>query len=248
MKNKIELWSGFSKEDRILLASLLDKYRIYEKTGIGQCSHFLNPYQQEFVTKFLDEKKISYKITKCHDLCEQVVVSFGKKESPVTIYWGETEEDITHKDILGTLFSIGFEKETIGDIFLEKGGFYLTNLTRMNSFLEEHLLKIKNTPVTLKKVEKIHLEEKRFQALSLIVSSMRLDQMVSRLAKKSRAGAKELLKEKKVIVNYHVVENPSYLLREGDVLSIRGVGKFKFGKKIKDTKKQKEWIEVWKYQ
>ncbi len=248
MKDKIELWNGFAKEDRILISSILDKYRRYKRTGLPQSSHFLNPYEEKLVTRVLEEKKIPYDLVRCHALCENGVIVFGDQESPITVYWVETDGTVEHRDVLGTLFSIGMEKGTIGDILVEKTGFYLTNLTKMNSFLEENLYQIKKQLVTLKKVPKIELTESHFQEIDLIVSSMRLDQIVSRLSNQSRSMTKKVLQEKKVIVNYREIEDLSYLLKEGDILSIRGVGKFKIQGKKSDTKKQKEIIEVWKYQ
>ena len=47
--------------------------------------------------------------------------------------------------------------------------------------------------------------------------------------------------------NYEFLTNPDYKLKENDAFSIKKVGKYKFGKIIKNTKKNKIIVEVCKY-
>ncbi len=246
-KEKTKLWSGYTKEEKILVANILDKARIFERTGVIQYSNFLDPYQSMIVKRALEEKNIDYQMIRLDERCEQTVFLFGTNFSPVTIYRGTFEESLCHSDILGTLFSIGFNRELIGDIFVEENCFYLTNLERMNSFLEEHLYKIKHQIISLERVESIFLEKEPYQKISLIISSYRMDHIVSLLSKKSRAQSLEMLKRKEVVLNYQEVTNGAVQIKEGDVFSIRHVGKFRLGPTLKSTRKQKRVVEIWKY-
>lgn len=242
-----KLWDGYTKEEKILVANILDKAEKYKCTGVVQYSNFLDPYQSMIVKRALEERNIDYQMIRVDECCEQTVFLFGTDLFPVTIYRGTFSEPLYHSDILGTLFSIGLERNLIGDIFVEEGCFYLTNLERMNSFLENHLYKIKHQVISLEKVEKITLEKEKYQKISLIISSYRLDHIISLISKKSRSQSLEILKKKDVILNYQVVTDGTIQLKEGDIFSIRHIGKFRFGSTLKSTKKQKMVVEIWKY-
>lgn len=245
--DKSKLWDGYKKEDKILIASVLDKYQKFIRSGKSQHTSFLNPHEFNIVKKTLEERKIEYQIIQKHEECEQKVIVFGNDTGPVTIYWYKFIEPLKHSDVLGTLFSIGYEKDMIGDIFIEEDGFYLTNLSRLNQFLEENLYQIKNQIITLEKKDEIILKKERYEPISLIVSSRRLDQIISGLAKTSRKESNDLITKGNVILNYQEKTTGTTLLKEGDIISIRRVGKFRLSKVLGTTRKEKEVLEFLKY-
>ena len=51
----------------------------------------------------------------------------------------------------------------------------------------------------------------------------------------------------KIILNVSVLTNKSYQLKDGDIFSIRGFGKFKYVGIIKKTKKDNLVLKVLKY-
>ena len=246
-KNEIKVWDGYRKNEKILISNILEKALRFERTNQAQSSNFLNPYEFSLVKKELDDRKILYQVVVPNSMCEEKVIMFGEESSPVTIYLGSFKEKITHSDILGTLFSIGYEHGLIGDIFVEDGYFYLTNLTRMNSFLEENLYKIKNQIVSLEKVETMALKKNHYQEIHLTISSYRLDHFVSILSKTSRSIGIDILKRGDVILNYQEVHRGEIQLKEKDILSIRHVGKFRLIQEVTQTKKGKKVVKVWKY-
>jgi len=236
----------YNKEDKILLANVLDKYKAYEKNGISTYTNFLNMGQARLVSNFLDNKKISYSIFKPYPFLEKVIIYFGEYEDFVTFYKASIN-DITHSQILGTLFSLGFDEGLIGDIFVEDGYFYYTNLTRMNSFLESNLMMIKGELIKPVKTDEIVLNKKHFEDYTILVSSMRLDSVVSRIISKSRNQVNDLILDKMVLLNYAEVNKTNILLKEGDILSIRRFGKYKIGKVVGTTKKDNMVLEIIKY-
>lgn len=245
---KINLWSGYKKSEKILISNAIDKYKIFLKTGKGQSTNFLNPYEVNLVTRVLDYENIPYQVIFLNECCEKSVLIFGSDINPITIYKCSFRGNITHSDILGTLFSIGYEPEIIGDIFVEDGYFYLTNLTRLNQFLEENFYQVRHELITLTKVDQIVLVRERFSKFSLIISSRRIDHIVSLLSKCSRGESLKLIEHGDVFLNYQEVKSGTMQLVEGDIFSIRRVGKFKLSRFLKNTKKQKEVVEILKYQ
>lgn len=237
----------FEKNDRILIANVLDKYKSYVKSGKNTCTNFLNNEQLKMITKYLDHKKIPYSIYEPYSFLEKKIISFGKYNNFITFYKVNINSDIKHSNILGTLFSLGLDESLIGDIFVEDGYFYYTNLTRMNSFLETNLVLIKNQVVTLEKVDEILLTKNHLEKTSILVSSMRIDNVISKITSKSRNQVNKMLIDKLVLLNYKEINSNSILLKEGDILSIRKFGKYKIGEKIGFTKKDNIVLEISKY-
>lgn len=237
----------FSKENKILIGNILDKYNKYNETGINTYSNFLNQAELSIITKYLDARKIKYNVYPEYDFLEKKIIVFGEYLDYITFYKVEIPSDIKHSNILGTLFSLGLDNDMIGDIYVEDGYFYLTNLTRMNKFLEQEFLSIKGCPIKLKEVEEIVLEKDHFLEFNVVVNSYRLDNIVSKITNKSRSIITEMILNKEIALNYHDISSSNTLLKEDDILSIRHFGKYKIGKMIGQTKKNKNILEIVKY-
>jgi RNA-binding protein YlmH len=79
------------------------------------------------------------------------------------------------------------------------------------------------------------------------VSSLRLDCVVAELACASRSKANEIIRELRVFVNYENEENNSRNLKEGDILTIRGKGKFIIESIVGYTKKNRIILKILQY-
>jgi len=238
--------SYFNKEDKMLLANILDKYRLYQKNGKSTYSNFLNPEKLKLVTNYLNNLKISYSVYQPYPFLEKKIVYFGEYDNFVTFYRVDNV-DVSHAQILGTLFSLGFDDSMIGDIFVENECFYYTNLTRMNSFLESNLVMIKNQLVEFNKTDEIVLSKNHFDAINILVSSMRLDNIISKLISKSRSQVNKMILDGLILLNYHEVKSINTILKEEDILSIRKYGKYKIGSKLGYSKKDNIILEIIKY-
>ena len=234
------------KEDKILVNNVIDKYLKYEKTGINTYTNFLDLRQYKLIEKILKHEKISFNMYKACEECEKLLIYFGNYEDYVTIY-SFKNSDIKHKDVLGTLFSIGYDIDTIGDIFINEDNIYITNLSRLNNFLENSLYSIKNKRVKLEKVNEIILKEDRFISLKIVIPSYRLDVIVSKLAHLSRNDSIKIINNNMVLLNYEEVTNNSRIVNIGDIISIRKVGKFIINKELLVSKKDNYLVEIKKY-
>ena len=234
------------KEDKILVNNVIDKYLKYEKTGINTYTNFLDLRQYKIIEKILKHEKISFNTYKACEECEKLLIYFGNYEDYVTIY-SFKNSDIKHKDVLGTLFSLGYDIDTIGDIFINEDNIYITNLSRLNNFLENSLYSIINKRVKLEKVNEIILKEDRFISLKLVIPSYRLDVIVSKLAHLSRNDSIKIINNNMVLLNYEEVTNNSRIVNIGDIISIRKVGKFIINKELLVSKKDNYLVEIKKY-
>ena len=83
--------------------------------------------------------------------------------------------------------------------------------------------------------------------MSLLVSSLRIDNVISKILNTNRDRVLEIIKNKEVLLNYDILSKNSYILKTNDIFSIRKYGKYKFINIINTTKKNKSVIKVLKY-
>lgn len=165
----------------------------------------------------------------------------------VTFTLGQRDR-ITHRDVLGTLISVGIERDTIGDIYLyeDKAIAYLCNA--VIPLVADTVTKIGGIGVRAEIGVNAPIPERKFQLLRLSVSSLRLDTMVGHLAGHGRNNAVEkYIRPQRVTVNSVVCTDADHRLKAGDKISVRGVGKFVFDEINSEGRKGSLHITVKKY-
>lgn len=164
------------------------------------------------------------------------------KISPVNIKFADK---LTHRDFLGSVIGLGIKRETLGDIIVTENCGFLFCLNTISDFIVENLKKVKHTTVLCEKIK--NLPENAVSKPipeSVIVPSLRIDAVCAGVYNLSRSNAKTLFEQNKIFVNSKICQNSSYILKENDIVSIRGFGKFIYSKIIKETKKTRLVIEV----
>ena len=74
-----------------------------------------------------------------------------------------------------------------------------------------------------------------------------MDNFVSELAKCSRTRAEEIIIEQRVFINSVVVDKNSKKINEGDIITIRGKGRFYIKELLGQTKSGRTIIKVEKF-
>jgi RNA-binding protein YlmH len=87
-----------------------------------------------------------------------------------------------------------------------------------------------------------------YKEVMLSVSSLRIDGVVAKLYQLSRSQSLELFVQQKIFLNGRVMEHNSAIMKQGDVLSVRGFGKSKLGMTQGTSKKGKLMVQVLVYQ
>lgn len=235
------------KEDKFLISRLMDGYQRFFRTGKSFSSPFLDEGKFLFVSRYLTGKKVTYSVYQAHELCGKKVIYFGDYEDFVTSFrFPNVEGAIRHKDVLGSLFALGLAVDVVGDIFVERDFIYFSVLTKVVPLLLQEFKTVSKYTVTLEE-SPVSLKEEHEGVFSISVSSVRIDSVLSRIIPCSRNHSVEYIKNKKVSLFYQEVVDSSLLLEEGDILSVRGVGKFRIGKVLGNSKSGKTILEVIKY-
>lgn len=226
-----------------------DVYKInnaVEKIKTGKNTQFLDGRELKIVTGKL--KKNEYNIYYPYKDSEKVMLYTGKVPK-VKLFKIYTVENIRHQDILGSLFSLNIDSSYFGDIVLFNGYYYVFVSKDLALYIKDNLKMVGNKKVSLEEVDLSVLDnyERKYEEKEIIVSSLRIDNIISGIINTSRKVALDKIKNKEVIVNYDVMNKNSYILKENDIFSIRRYGKYKFVGIVKSTKKNNFIVRYLKY-
>ena len=154
-------------------------------------------------------------------------------------------ENLSHRDYLGALMNLGIERENLGDIFIKGKTGYVFCLERIAGFIMENLSQVRHTHVKLRILEKEEeFVQKEIEEMVIIAASERIDGVISKVYNLSRSQSIEHFRAKKIYINSRLCENNSYQLKQGDVVSVRGYGKFVYNGVGYQTKKGKLSVKV----
>ncbi len=156
-------------------------------------------------------------------------------------------QQLTHRDFLGALLNLGIERKVLGDILVEKNIAYAYVHESMAPFIKEQLVKVKHTYVIVEEETQQIEREPVFLDVSGFVSSFRLDALLSLAFRMSRKESSDYIKMKKVYRNSKLCVSPATLLKEGDIISVRGYGKFIFFEEGNTSKKGRHHVLLKKY-
>lgn len=154
-------------------------------------------------------------------------------------------DNLTHRDFLGSLMGLGIRREVLGDIIIHKNSGYLFCLDTIADYIIENLTQVRHTTVKCELTENIPTDAlPQSENREIIVSSERLDVIVSAIYKKSRSQVLPIFHTEKVFVNGAVKTSPSTTVNVNDKISVRGFGRFVYKGVLRITKKDRLVVGV----
>ncbi len=214
---------------------------------------FLNPTAQAEVSAFAGENVVFFGGA---DFAERKIARFGKEEDvgyteepPIVILkltpkGAKFTRELTHRDYLGAILNLGIERDKIGDIFVNGENAYLVADEKIGDFLIENLGRAGRNTLFVSVCDEVPEEFRpKVERKSVSVQSNRVDAIISRVFNLSREDGSSAVKDGAALVNGKEV-NPSYPLKEGDAVSVKGYGKFIFSGEGGTSKKGKTYIEI----
>lgn len=157
-------------------------------------------------------------------------------------------EELTHRDVLGSLMSLGIERRKLGDILMKGQDAYVFCHDSVREFLTDELRKIRHTDVSVSEAlgEGLDLSP-TLEHCSGVISSNRLDAVVAQMCHLSRSQSSDLIRKGLVFVNSQVTMDSSYGCKPGEILSVRGHGRFRFLQAEDETRKGRVKLEYERY-
>ena len=140
--------------------------------------------------------------------------------------WNARFASVTHRDLLGSLMGLGMTRDCFGDLVAEEDRACVCCLPALAERLPSEWLEAGRAALRVRLLDAPpELPRPSGQTLRDTVPSLRLDAVLSAGLGKSRAAAAELIRRGAVSVNHLPEERTDRLLREGDMLSVRGFGR-----------------------
>ncbi|MGN0528887.1 MAG: YlmH/Sll1252 family protein [Eubacterium sp.] len=154
-------------------------------------------------------------------------------------------DKLSHRDFLGSLMNLGINRNLLGDIAIKDSTGYLFCLSNISQYIIDNLSRIKHTSVKCSIYDGTpDFVNQLPQSEEIIVSSLRADAVTASVYNLSRKSTGELFSLGKVFINSRQTYKDSVLLKNGDVVSVRGYGRFIFEEQIRETKKHRYIVSV----
>ncbi|MCX4327386.1 MAG: YlmH/Sll1252 family protein [Lachnospiraceae bacterium] len=262
-----------TKEEQITYRHLRDLKILAEKRGIPVFSRFMGLNDINILYRLLEDNGITEDIAGKYVMAyggyqgaERLMACFlpdtpygtaGREDFPiecVKISPGNSKfcDALTHRDYLGTVLGLGIERNQIGDIIVkreENGAVtgYIFCCKDKAPFIKD-ITRVRHTAVYTETACGTDLELiQEYKDIPGSVSSLRADAVAAVAAKTSRSKSLLLIKEGSVSVNGRICTEGSKNICDGDIISIRGYGKYRIEAPLSVTKKGRYHITVKKY-
>lgn len=249
-----------NKEELLLQKRLVELSRIAYTREIVTFSEFLNLNELNILHTTPKNMLLSqYKTYGGYGLSERQMAAF----LPDALYYDyqypiqiieispvnrKFAEELSHRDYLGAVMNLGIERCKLGDILIEDGKAILFAKEELAGYIMEHLTRIRHTTVRTSILPAFEDSyEPRYEELKGTVASVRLDTVLSLAYPLSRSKVTSLIEGARVFVNGKLVTSNGYRLKEGDILSVRKMGRIGYNGILSETKKGRYMVSIRKY-
>ncbi len=253
MKEKIS--KHFSDEDKEEALNLYERYLISKDKDIPVFGKkFYTPNIWSWFEKNLQSENFKIETNGFFEDAERRIISFNNiYESPFPMKLIKIENtskflNLTHRDFLGGILSLGIERNKIGDLLVDGNSCYIPVYEEIENYILYNVDKISKVACTAEVIENFEFLPKfTFKEENILVSSLRIDGVVSKIINISRSKAALMIEQGQVLIDYVKIKDKSYELREEEKITIRGFGKFILGNTIGTSKSGKIKIIIKKY-
>lgn len=265
--NKQDFLKDYKKqEDKMLLAQVLDKIEFVKTRGKLEYTDFLDMYQISLVENFL--KKIKFENYKLYggykDAERKVLIIYPEKYDEIMLEKNyskilkavrvtlpeEEKGKYSHRNYLGGIVKLGLKREKVGDILVSDTGADIIVMEDFSEILKKELpslTRFENSKIEIIELKDLRKKEIKIEDIKIIVPSLRLDNIVSDLARTSRSKAKQIIEQERVFINGQNETKLSKQIKLNDIITIRGKGRFVIKEFEGTTRSGRQVIVIEKY-
>jgi RNA-binding protein YlmH len=254
----MSVYDHFRSEERPFVDRVLDWIEQADERYRIRVTDFLDP-RQVFILRSLSSKypAVSITVSGGYDQAERCrAVIHPSDVVPAPNELGLTLIEVTspspgftnlkHQDFLGSLLGIGLKRDKFGDILINQSRVQFIVADEVASYVQLHFHQVHRVSVSTQVIPIdnaapiIH----NWKPKGISVASTRVDAVVGDVFGLSRSKALPPIRGGHLKVNWMTVDSPSFLLQEGDIVSLRGYGRFKVLELQGTSKKGKIRLEV----
>lgn len=249
-------------EERLLFAKALDQAFFCIKRREPAFTDFMDRAKcGRFAQRLLGVRELKTTLYGGMEDCERQIMGFSLAEDELS-----TEEfhicilkirrkskkfgqsDLSHRDYLGSLLGLGIDRGKVGDILVTEDSAFCFVSEEIAPYICVALEQVSKTAVVAEAVDDVaEIPRRQTEMKRITAASLRLDAVAGEVFHLSRGKAQQLIQGEKATVNWNVITNTSHLLKEGDMVSLRGFGRFRLKAVHGKTKKDRMGLEVEKY-
>lgn len=234
----MSIYQHFRKEEHALIDQVLDWKQLVLDEYRPKLTDFLDPREQRIVSSVVGKGEgldVFFSGGQENAERKRAIIAPdyfepGEQDFEYTLFelqYPVKFATLEHPKILGTLMGLGIKREKFGDILNQGDRFQIIVTNDIADYVKLNLESAGKTKIRPeeKPLEEILPNELVLDWTNKTVSSMRLDVLLSEGYNLSRSKAKPLIQQDKVKVNWRHVTDPSFLIQEEDVISLRGFGR-----------------------
>jgi len=254
----IRFYKGTEGEETVV--KLADAAEAVLRSQKFRLSGFLDPFGQEIAeTVAANYERLRVDFDGGYTGAERQRAMFVHEDFPgtppgvdlacVEAHWNGQFARLSHRDVLGSLMSLGIERDRLGDLLVTNDSVKILCDRNLADYLLQNLLRIGAVGVEVQEtgLDTIAPKEERCKEIRATVASLRVDAIAASGFGCSRSRAASDIAADKMKLNWQPVKSASRTIKEGDVLSLRGRGRLEVAEVRGQTKKGRTVVVLKRY-
>lgn len=248
------------KKNEFFLKRIRELANLSYQRDIVTFSDFLNLNEQNMVSSLKQQfPQVVMETFGGYDNAERQMVAFHPDalaftwEYPIDCLKIEPKaikfsENLSHRDYMGALLNLGVDRSVIGDIIVQEKAAWFFCQSKMTEFFLENLCRVRHTNILITKVnDPEEFPHPNLESINGTCASVRLDSLIALAFKASRSSMVSYIESGQVFVNGKLITSNGYEPKEGDIVSVRGKGRFIFDGVSHQTKKGRYGVRILLY-
>ena len=248
------------EKDEFFLKRIRELANLSYQRDIVTFSDFLNLNEQNMVSSLKQQfPQVVMETFGGYDNAERQMVAFHPDalaftwEYPIDCLKIEPKaikfsENLSHRDYMGALLNLGVDRSVIGDIIVQEKAAWFFCQSKMTEFFLENLCRVRHTNILITKVnDPEEFPHPNLESINGTCASVRLDSLIALAFKASRSSMVSYIESGQVFVNGKLITSNGYEPKEGDIVSVRGKGRFIFDGVSHQTKKGRYGVRILLY-
>lgn len=254
--NKKAFLEKFKNEDSGIISNIYDKIVLSEKSKKTiVCDCFFTPNIWKTLLEFNDVLESSIKLEGIFEDSERKMAAFlydFDVDFPIKLICISNQSRFStpvHKDYLGALMALGIRREKMGDLLCFDNKCIIPVCEDIHEYILFNLKSVGKSPCNVEVLEpgNFVMPNKLFDEINTNCASLRIDSVVSSMCNISRGSACDIIKSGKVLIDYCEVDSKDKKVSEGNIITVRGYGKYIIKEELGFTRNGNIKLKVKKY-
>lgn len=235
----------FNDEEKLKYTRIVEKAQNALKNHSAEAVCFVDPFWQEMAASIanrFDDLK-AYFFGGINDAESKFLVFVPWYIEPISeeyisiVSFDNPYNDVKHSDVLGKILSLGVERKVVGDIIISNKVYIVVSKSIENYILSEfrNIRRHEIVPYTVNSADEV--PEHNYTEKIVVVPSMRLDAVVSKIYNISRNEAQDMISKGLLKLDYRPFDKYSYEIKDRSMISLRGFGRARVLEIIGSTQK-----------